>query len=132
MLASLLRPTANGSSSWRRREAAIRENLSDRIISRVADLFPDSTHIKAVGLREADDFVVWEWAKKHGFTIVSKDTDFHQRAIVFGHPPKFIWLRVGNCQTSLITNLLRSRHQVIRQFIESETESLLILERPQT
>ena len=97
------------------------ENLSDRIISRVADLFPDSTHIKAVGLREADDFVVWEWAKKHGFTIVSKDTDFHQRAIVFGHPPKIIWLRVGNCETSLITNLLRSRYQVIWQFVESET-----------
>ena len=52
------------------------ENLSDRVIFHVADLFPDSTHIKAVGLREADDFVVWEWAKKHGFTIVSKDTDF--------------------------------------------------------
>ena len=58
---------------------------------------------KAVGLTETDDFVVWVWAKKHGFTIVSKDTDFHQRAIVFGHPPKFIWLRVGNCETSLIT-----------------------------
>ena len=71
------------------------KNLSGRIISRVADLFPDSTHIKAVGLREAYDFVVWEWAKKHGFTIVSKDTDFHQRAIVFGHPPKFIWLGAG-------------------------------------
>jgi predicted nuclease of predicted toxin-antitoxin system len=55
------------------------ENLSDRIISRVADLFPDSTHIKAVGLREADDFFVWEWAKKHGFTIVSKDTEFLAR-----------------------------------------------------
>ena len=112
------------------------ENLSDRIISRVADLFPDSTHIKAVGLREADDFVVWEWARKHGFTIVSKDTDFHQRAIVFGHPPSSYGyasgLRVGNCQTGLITNLLRSRYQVIRQFIESETESLLVLERPET
>ena len=46
------------------------ENLSVRIISRVADLFPDSTHIKAIGLREADDFVVWEWAKKHGVTPV--------------------------------------------------------------
>ena len=68
--------------------------------------------------------MVWEWAKKHGFTIVSKDTDFHQRAIVFGHPPKIIWLRVGNCETSLITNLLRSRYQLLRQFIESETESL--------
>ena len=32
------------------------ENLSDRIISRIVDLFPGSTHIKAVGLREADDF----------------------------------------------------------------------------
>src|SRR5467141_1759172 len=112
MLASPLRPTANASSSWRRVKLLLDQNLSDRIISRVADLFPDSTHIKAVGLREADDFVVWEWAKKHGFTIVSKDTDFHQRAIVFGHPPKFIWLRVGNCETSLITNLLRARYQV--------------------
>jgi predicted nuclease of predicted toxin-antitoxin system len=102
------------------------ENLSDRIT-----LFPDSKHIKAVGLREAEDFVVWEWAKKHGVTIVSKDIDFHQRAIVFGHPPKIIWLRVGSCETSLITNLLRSRYQLIRQFIESETESLLVLERLQ-
>jgi predicted nuclease of predicted toxin-antitoxin system len=92
----------------------------------VVDLFPDSTHINAVGLREADDFVVWKWAKKHGFTVVSKDTDFHHRAI--GHPPKIIWLRVRNCETSLITNLLISRYQVIRQFIESETESLLVLD----
>ena len=107
-------------------------NLSDKIISRVVDLFPDSTHIKVVGLSEAEDFVIWEWAKRRGFTILSKDTDFHQRAIVFGHPPKIIWLRVGNCETSLITNLLRSRYQLIRQFIESETESLLVLERPQT
>jgi predicted nuclease of predicted toxin-antitoxin system len=51
--------------------------------------------------------------------------------LCFAHPPKIIWLRIGNCETSLITNLLRSRYQVIRQFIESETESLLVLERPQ-
>ena len=36
-------------------------------------------------------------------------------------------LRVASCETGLITNLLRSRYQVIRQFIESETESLLVL-----
>jgi predicted nuclease of predicted toxin-antitoxin system len=58
------------------------ENLSDRIVSQIEDLFPGSAHVKAVGLREADDAVVWEWAKQNGFTIVSKDTDFHQRAIV--------------------------------------------------
>ena len=46
------------------------QNLSDRIISRISDLFPDSTHIKAVGLTEADDRVVWEWAKQHGFDCI--------------------------------------------------------------
>ena len=101
----------------------------DRIVERIADLFPGSTHIKAIGLKEADDRVVWDWAKQHGFTIASKDTDFYQRAIVFGHPPKFIWLRVGNCPTSLITQLLRSRYEIIVEFIASETESLLVLER---
>ena len=107
------------------------ENLSDRIVSQICDLFPGSAHVKAVGLKEADDHAVWQWAKQHGLTIVSKDTDFHQRAIVFGHPPKFIWLRVGNCETSLITNLLRSSYRVILDFIESQTESLLVLERSQ-
>jgi predicted nuclease of predicted toxin-antitoxin system len=107
------------------------ENLSDRIIFRIGDLFPGSMHVKTVGLSDADDDVVWEWAKQHGFTIASKDTDFHQRAIVFSHPPKVIWLRVGNCQTNVITNLLISRYQVIQEFVQSEMESLLILERMQ-
>ena len=105
------------------------ENLSDRIVQHIADLFPGSTHIKAVSLRQADDSAVWEWAKQPGFAIASKDTDLYQRAIVFGHPPKLIWLRVGNCPTSLIISLLRSRFELIQQFFESETESMLILER---
>jgi predicted nuclease of predicted toxin-antitoxin system len=96
------------------------ENISDRIVQQIVDLFPGSTHIKAVGLKEADDSVVWKWSKQHEFTVVSKDTDFYQRVI---------WLRVGNCPTRLITTLLRSRYEVIRQFLKSDTESLLVLER---
>ena len=105
------------------------ENVSDRIVQRIADLFPDSMHVKFIGLKEADDSVVWDWARQHGYSIVSKDTDFSQRAIVFGAPPKFIWLRVGNCSTEVIVNLLRSRYEIICQFIDSESESLLVLER---
>jgi predicted nuclease of predicted toxin-antitoxin system len=106
------------------------ENLSDRVLPLILDLFPESTHIKAVGLKHKDDGIISEWAKQHGFTIVSKDTDFYHRTVIFGHPPKFIWLRVGNCPTTLITNLLRSRHELIRGFIQRESESLLVLERP--
>jgi len=107
------------------------ENLSERILPGILDLFPGSTHVKAVGLEHTDDGVISEWARARGFTIVSKDTDFYQRSIVFGHPPKFIWLRVGNGPTRLILDLLRSRHAQIRDFIGSEAESMLVLQRPE-
>jgi predicted nuclease of predicted toxin-antitoxin system len=105
------------------------ENISDRIVPAVNDLFPDSTQVKAVGLMRADDSIITEWAKQRDFTIVSKDTDFYQRAVALGSPPKFIWLRVGNCATGVIIDLLRDHAAIIGEFIASETESVLVLER---
>lgn len=105
------------------------ENLSDKVVQRVIDLFPESTHVKSVGLEQADDGVIAQWATKHGFTLVSKDTDFYQRCIANGCPPKFVWLRIGNCPTAEITNLLKAKAKIIREFAESETESILVLER---
>jgi predicted nuclease of predicted toxin-antitoxin system len=58
------------------------ENLSDRIIPQILDLHPGSAHVKAVNLVQADDGEIWEFARRHGFTIVSKDSDFHQRSLL--------------------------------------------------
>jgi predicted nuclease of predicted toxin-antitoxin system len=103
------------------------ENLSDRIIPRIIDLYLDSEHVKTLGLINTDDAVIWEYAKMNGFVIVSKDADFHQRSLLYGHPPKFVYLRVGNCSTSKITQILRDNLDTIIQFGSSETESLLVL-----
>jgi predicted nuclease of predicted toxin-antitoxin system len=103
------------------------ENLSDRVIPRIVDLYPDSLHVKALGLVSTDDGIIWEYAKTNGFMIVSKDADFHQRSILYGHPPKFIYLRIGNSPTSKITQILRDNVETIAQFEESERESILIL-----
>ena len=105
------------------------ENLSDKIIARISDLFADCAHVKHVALARADDGSIADWAKDNDFAIVSKDTDFYQRSIAFGSPPKFIWLRVGNCGTGTIIGLLRSEHALIRDFMASETERVLVLER---
>ena len=105
------------------------QNLSDRIPAHIADLFPGSTPVKAVELARVDDSVIGDWAKRGGFMIVSKDTDFYQRSIAFGHPPKFLWLRVGNCSTALVVDLLRRNVDLIRAFGASAAESVLILER---
>lgn len=64
--------------------------------------------------------MIWEYAKTNGFVIVSKDSDFHQRSLLYGHPPKFIYLRIGNCPTSKIIQILRDNFNTINQFGSSE------------
>ena len=103
------------------------ENLSDRIIPRLDDLYPDSQHVKTLGLTNTDDVVIWEYAKASDFIIVSKDADFHQRSLLFGHPPKFIYLRIGNSPTAKIVQILQNNCETISQFTASESESILIL-----
>ncbi len=69
------------------------ENLSDRIIDRIIDLCPNSNHVKTLILTNTDNRIIWEYAKTNNLVIVSKDSDFHQQSLLYGHPPKFIYIR---------------------------------------
>lgn len=103
------------------------QNLSTRLVQSLASLYPDSTHVREVGLQEADDQTVWEFARNNGFTVVSKDSDFRQRSFLLGFPPKVIWLRLGNCTTSDIEHVLKQREPAIRKFCDDPVDSFLIL-----
>lgn len=106
------------------------ENLSDRIIAQISDLYPESAHVKTLGLTNTEDSTIWNYAKDNGFTIVSKDADFHQRSLVYGHPPKFIYLRIGNSPTRTIITLLRDQFEIIQEFLNRQAESILVLSSP--
>ncbi|MBI4502840.1 MAG: DUF5615 family PIN-like protein [Gemmatimonadetes bacterium] len=103
------------------------QNLSHHLVSRLADVCPGSAHVRQLGLERADDETVWAYAAANGFTIVSKDSDFHQRSLLFGAPPKLIWLYVGNSPTKAIERLVRDRQQEIRTFIEHPESAFLVL-----
>lgn len=103
------------------------ENLSHRILSQIADLYPGSSHVKEHNLIEADDEAVWVFARQNDFVVISKDSDFHQRSLLRGHPPKFIYLRVGNCPTRRIVEILRKESAVIQDFAARTQEAMLIL-----
>jgi len=103
------------------------ENLSHKLVGRLADLFPDSVHVRDVGLKAADDLVVWEYARNNDLMIVSKDSDMHQRSLVFGYPPKIVWVRLGNCSTSDVEELLRKNYVVIEAFYKDDYASFLSL-----
>jgi predicted nuclease of predicted toxin-antitoxin system len=72
------------------------QNLSFKLCQAVADLFPESNHVGLLGLSEANDRILWDYAKANGFTIVSQDVDFAEMAALLGAPPNVIWLRAGN------------------------------------
>ena len=103
------------------------QNLSPRLLAILAALYGGSIHVRNEGLEAADDDTVWEYAASHGFAIVSKDADFHQRSFLLGAPPKVIWIQRGNCGTEEIAVLLRDRHADALAFGEDETASFLAL-----
>ena len=103
------------------------QNLASRLVRSLADLYPDSVHVRDVGLASADDGAVWEYAKRNALTIVSKDGDFHQRSFLYGHPPKAIWIRRENCSTMVIERMLRHHHADIGAFLADPEAAFLTI-----
>ena len=103
------------------------ENLSHRLVEKLTDLFPDSTHVRLVGLESAEDPKVWQLAVGEDFVVVSKDSDMHDRSLLFGFPPKVIWIRLGNCSTREVESLIRREYSKITEFVEDDFASFLTL-----
>ena len=103
------------------------ENLSPKLPYLLAARFPDSQHLEGCGLQGATDEIVWHYARSHNFVVVSKDSDFYHRSLLYGQPPKLIWLRVGNCTRTELVRLLTEHQQDIEGFCSDQAESVLVL-----
>jgi predicted nuclease of predicted toxin-antitoxin system len=103
------------------------QNLSARMVATLADLFPGSAHVRLLGVANADDETIWLYARRHGYVIVSKDSDFFHRCMRFGHPPKVVWVRLGNCTTATVAHLLRSHYDLLLAFVADADAAFLPL-----
>lgn len=92
------------------------ENLSPKLAANLSDIFPDSTHVDRLGLGGESDNAVWEYAKQNGYVLTSKDSDFYDKSVLFGHPPKIVWIRRGNCSNKTIELILRNKVEAIETF----------------
>lgn len=104
------------------------EPLSEELCEALADIFPNSLHIRLLGHGGAADATVWDLARMHGCLLVSKDEDFHRLAVLRGAPPKFVWIQLGNCSTADIADLLRRHHDEIVRFSEQTEATVLELQ----
>ncbi len=103
------------------------QNLSHRLVTTLADTFPASEHVRDFDLQRADDASIWEFAKSNGYTIVSKDNDFHQRSFLYGYPPKVVWLRLGNCSTEQVAETLLENARHLSAFEADRQAAFLVL-----
>ena len=103
------------------------QNLSHRLVNRLANLYPNSTHVQNVGLAAEKDTELWNYARENDYCIVSKDTDFSDRSAIHGWPPKVILLSAGNCSTNKVERILTTHYSDIQTFATDSERGLLIL-----
>jgi predicted nuclease of predicted toxin-antitoxin system len=103
------------------------QNVSPDLVRRLGDLFPGSEHVYNLNLHEVDDPVLWSFARENHFIVVSKDADFSELSMIRGFPPKLLWLRLGNCRTSDVEDLIRSNYEFVAKLVEDEERGILSL-----
>ena len=103
------------------------QNLSPRLADALGSAFHGTTHVREFGLSRAPDLEIWDFARARGDTIVSKDSDFYQRSLLYGHPPKVVWIRRGNCSTAAVEAILRDHLDDLLEFDGDPAASFLVL-----
>jgi len=93
------------------------QNISFRITNRIQDIYPNSKQVRDLGLEDSKDSLLWTFAKDNDYCIVTFDADFYDLGLLKGHPPKVIWLRLGNTSTQNIEQSLRKNFDLIKAFL---------------
>lgn len=91
-------------------------------------MLTDSAHVHYVGLSQADDSAILNYARDHDYIVVTKDADYRALRLSFGKPvPRVAWIRLGNGSTTMIEHVLRSRVLAIEALADDETGIIDIL-----
>jgi len=103
------------------------ENLSPRLLQRLASLFPGLVHVRDIGLKQASDEMIWDWAKTNRYTIVTTDADFAVLSGSRGWPPKVIHLEQCDFPFQVIEELLRRNAVRFSEFENDPRAGLLVV-----
>ncbi|WP_017733714.1 DUF5615 family PIN-like protein [Nafulsella turpanensis] len=101
------------------------QNISPKIVKQLEDIFPEAKQVRHLGLENASDIQIFEFAKKNGYAVVTFDSDFVDLNVIKGFPPKIIWLKTGNLTTKAISELIHKNLMVIQTFLKSEENEIL-------
>jgi predicted nuclease of predicted toxin-antitoxin system len=104
------------------------QNISFRVTQLLSSTFGNVRQVKELGLVDASDLEIWNYAFKNNYTIITFDSDFIDLSNLKGSPPKIIWLRFGNSSNLKIANKLLSKTNIIDEFVLNDNPEIAFLE----
>ena len=103
------------------------ENLSRRVVPFILQDYPESSQISLLKMEHSSDKEIWDYAQKHGYTIVTKDADFLDMSLLYGQPPKIIWLKIGNQTKAVMINALLKNRMEIERLLITEDKACVVI-----
>jgi predicted nuclease of predicted toxin-antitoxin system len=70
-----------------------------------------------LGLRDAEDEVIFQKAREANVVVMTKDADFLELQFRFGPPPQIIFVRLGNTSNQRMREVLENQFVTIQQFL---------------
>ncbi|MEC4747793.1 DUF5615 family PIN-like protein [Methylomicrobium sp. Wu6] len=101
------------------------ENLSRRIVPFILDRYPGSTQVALLGLEQANDKSIRQYAIDHDYVIVTQDADFYELSLIYGQPPKIVWLKVGNQTKAAMIKTLLDNQPIIEQALFADDKTCI-------
>lgn len=80
----------------------------------------EAQHVEDVGLRDAEDGSIWEYALTVETVIVTKDEDFAERAARDSNSPVIVWLRIGNSTNHALLQWLWPRWPQVIMLLDNK------------
>ena len=79
----------------------------------------EATAVRELGLRDAEDRVIYFAARNANATVMTKDSDFLELQKRLGAPPKIIWITCGNTSNARLREILVTSLQQAIEILES-------------
>ncbi|MFT4176295.1 MAG: DUF5615 family PIN-like protein [Luteolibacter sp.] len=81
------------------------------------ELALDYLHATRIG-EQITDSELWNYAKQNNMVILTRDTDFFDRFLLLGPPPKVVWIRLGNLTKQQLIEEVVRRWNTIGRLIQ--------------
>ena len=74
-------------------------------------------------MENCSDKDLWEYARLNDYIIVTKDSDFYDMSLLYGQPPKIIWLKIGNQTKAATIKVLTEKRAEIERVLMVENKA---------